>query len=136
LVLEIMSGLPQDVQDRVLLTGPLDYPQMLWTLRNSWLTLTDSGGIQEEAAALRVPVLVARKTTERPELIDAGAGAIVGTDPGKIRRWVESLLSRADDHLRMRTGDNPYGDGHSGQAIARVLGSDLAGIRQIITKAA
>lgn len=135
-VLGIMSGLARDVQDRVLLTGPLDYPQMLWALRNAWLTLTDSGGIQEEAAALRVPVLVARKTTERPELIEAGAGALVGTDPGKIRRWTENLLERPAMHLGMRTVDNPYGDGHSGKAIARILGQDLAAMKTLVTRAA
>jgi UDP-N-acetylglucosamine 2-epimerase len=125
-VLGVFSDLPEDVHNRILLTGPLDYPQMLWTLRNAWLTITDSGGIQEEAAALRVPVLVTRKTTERPELIEAGGGALVATDPGRIRRWVETLLDRPAAHNRMRSVRNPYGDGHSGGQIAGVLRNDLA----------
>lgn len=125
-VLGVFSDLPEDVHERILLTGPLDYPQMLWTLRNAWLTITDSGGIQEEAAALRVPVLVTRKTTERPELIEAGGGALVATDPGRIRRWVETLLERPAAHNRMRSVANPYGDGHSGAQIAGVLRNDLA----------
>lgn len=126
-VIGILSNLAPDVHERVLMTGPLNYPQMLWTLRNSWLAVTDSGGIQEEAAALRVPVLVTRKTTERPELIEAGGGALVGTDPGRIRRWVETLRDRKGLHQRMRTVQNPYGDGHSGLAIAEILQRDLAG---------
>ena len=129
-VIGVMKNLPADVHERILLTGPLDYPQMLWALRNAWLTITDSGGIQEEAAALRVPVLVTRTTTERPELIDAGGGALVGTDPGKLRRWVEAMLERPDVHQRMRSVANPYGDGHSGRAIAHVLEHDIAGVRR------
>jgi UDP-N-acetylglucosamine 2-epimerase (non-hydrolysing) len=124
-VMAVMSNLPTDVQERILLTGSLDYPQMLWALRNAWLAVTDSGGIQEEASALRVPVLVTRKTTERPELIEAGGGVLVGTDPGRIRRWVESLRDRPILHARMRGVRNPYGDGHSGEAIAGVLVRDL-----------
>ncbi|MBO6573953.1 MAG: UDP-N-acetylglucosamine 2-epimerase (non-hydrolyzing) [Rhodothermales bacterium] len=134
-VIGVMKDLAPDVHERVLLTGPLNYPQMLWTLRNAWLTITDSGGIQEEAAALRVPVLVTRKTTERPELIEAGGGALVATDPGKIRRWVETLLEKPIVHSRMRTVRNPYGDGHAGQAIARVLVQDLAGSQRVIRAA-
>ncbi len=135
-VISVMSNLPTDVHDRILLTGPLNYPQMLWTLRNAWMAITDSGGIQEEAAALRVPVLVTRKTTERPELIEAGGGVLVGTDPEKIRRWVESLRSRPDVHKQMRGVENPYGDGRSGAAIASILSADLLGTASLPRKAA
>jgi UDP-N-acetylglucosamine 2-epimerase len=125
-IVAVMRNLAPDVRDRLLMTGPLDYPQMLWTMRHAWLGITDSGGIQEEAASLRTPVLVTRTTTERPEIIEAGGGVLVGTDSGTLRRWVENLLDRPRLHERMRSIDNPFGDGDAASNIADVLIRDLA----------
>ena len=73
-------------RNRILLTQPLTYPEMLHVLRDAWIIMTDSGGIQEEAITLGVPVLVLRKTTERPEVITAGGGAVVGGAAPKADR--------------------------------------------------
>ena len=78
--------------ERVTLTEPADYPELVDLMRRSYLIMTDSGGIQEEAPALRKPVLVARLTTERPEAIEAGVAELVGTDPAVIVRRIGSLL--------------------------------------------
>ena len=124
-VFSVMRGLSPDAEDRVRLTDPLDYAQMLWILRHSWIAITDSGGIQEEAAALGLPVLVARRTTERPELIEAGGGGLVGTDPSVILGWVGALHSDRAAYERMASIENPYGDGRSGERIARILREQL-----------
>ena len=99
---------------------------MLWALRQSWLVLTDSGGIQEEAAALDRPVLVLRKTTERPELIEAGGGALVGASGDAVRAWLRDLTTDAEVYGTLRCETNPYGDGHAADRIADVLTRELA----------
>ncbi len=113
-------------EDRIRLSKPLSYPQMLWALRNAWLVMTDSGGVQEEAAALDRPVLVLRKTTERPELIEAGGGALVGTERYAIEAWVNELVTDQTFYDRMRCLENPYGDGQTGPRIAAIMERDLA----------
>ena len=110
---------------RLALCPPLDYPAMLWCLQHSELILTDSGGIQEEGAALSRPVLVLRDHTERPELIEAGAGALVGTDEQHIVDTVNRLLAQPDALARMRAAINPFGDGRSSARIVDVLQRDL-----------
>jgi UDP-N-acetylglucosamine 2-epimerase len=110
---------------RLTLCPPLDYPALLWCLRRSALVLTDSGGIQEEGAALSVPVLVLRNTTERPELIDAGAGMLVGTGEAHIVSVVSHLLTDDTDLTRMRAANNPFGDGHTSARVADILQRDL-----------
>ncbi|MEM1042532.1 MAG: UDP-N-acetylglucosamine 2-epimerase (non-hydrolyzing) [Bacteroidota bacterium] len=112
--------------DRIRLSKPLSYPQMLWALRKSWLVMTDSGGIQEEAAALDRPVLVLRKTTERPELIEAGGGALVGTERYALEAWVNELITDEAFYGRMQCLENPYGDGKTAPRIAAILERDLA----------
>ena len=121
-----LAGLAPDVAARVRLTEPLCYAGLLRVLRTSWLVLTDSGGIQEEAAALERPVLVLRETTERPEVVQSGGGALVGTDPDAIEEWVDFLAADADAYASMRCHHNPYGDGRAGLAIAAVLERELA----------
>ena len=120
-----LGGLAQRLGGRLTLCPPLDYPALLWCLRRSALALTDSGGIQEEGAALSCPVLVLRDTTERPELIEAGAGMVVGTDTARIVRTVDQLL--ADPRLLecMRQAVNPFGDGSTAPRIADILARDL-----------
>ena len=120
-----LRALAGPVRDRVHLTSPLTYPRLLWALRESWLVLTDSGGIQEEAAALDRPVLVLRRTTERPELIEAGGGRLVGTDPATIERWVSGLATDPVAYAALRCPENPYGDGRASERIARVLRTSL-----------
>jgi UDP-N-acetylglucosamine 2-epimerase len=94
---------------------------MVRLLADSWLILTDSGGIQEEACALHKPVLVLRDTTERPELIEAGAGLMVGTSPARILSTVRALLNDETNYRSMTAADNPFGDGQSGARIAAVM---------------
>ena len=106
---------------RLTLCEPLDYPALLWCLQRSSLLLTDSGGIQEEGAALSRPVLVLRNNTERPELIEAGAGLLVGTDTDRIVAEAGRLLDDAAALARMRDAVNPFGDGHTSERIADVL---------------
>lgn len=120
-----LDGLASTLQGRLTLCPPLDYPALLWCLRRSVLALTDSGGIQEEGAALSVPVLVLRNTTERPELIDAGAGLLVGTDPVRVVALVSHLLTNAPELARMQAAINPFGDGRTAARVADVLQRDL-----------
>jgi len=120
-----LGALSRDLDGRLLLCPPLDYPALLWCLRRSVLALTDSGGIQEEGAALSTPVLVLRNTTERPELIEAGAGQLVGTDTDHVVRTVSHLLADGQALLRMRHAVNPFGDGRTALRVADTLQHDL-----------
>ena len=112
-------------EGRLVLCPPLDYPALLWCLHHSVLALTDSGGIQEEGAALSRPVLVLRDATERPELIEAGAGILVGTNEQRVVDTVSALLMDSAPLARMRHAINPFGDGRSAVRIADVLQVDL-----------
>jgi UDP-N-acetylglucosamine 2-epimerase (non-hydrolysing) len=120
-----LGALARALDGRLTLCPPLDYPALLWCLRHSVLTLTDSGGIQEEGAALSVPVLVLREATERPELIATGAGLLVGTDEAHIVATVSRLLADAPALARMREAVNPFGDGRTAARVADVLRRDL-----------
>jgi len=115
-VTELLGGL-----DRVRLCEPADYVTFVGLMNRSDLILTDSGGIQEEAPALGVPVLVARDTTERPEGIDAGVVRLVGTDSDAIFEAGEELLSNPSAYARMAGGGSPYGDGHASERICDAL---------------
>jgi UDP-N-acetylglucosamine 2-epimerase (non-hydrolysing) len=103
---------------RVLLTEPLDYDRLVAAMRGCTLLLTDSGGLQEEAPALGKPVLVLRRTTERPEAVEAGTARLVGTEPSTILEEASRLLDDADAYGAMSRAVNPFGDG---QASARIL---------------
>lgn len=107
--------------DRVRLCEPADYVTFVALMDRSDLILTDSGGIQEEAPALGVPVLVARDTTERPEGVDAGVVRLVGTDAEEIFSAGEELLSNPSVYARMAGGGSPYGDGHASERICDAL---------------
>ena len=100
---------------------PLSYIPFLALMRRAYLILTDSGGIQEEAPSLGVPVLVLRKTTERPEAAEAGLARIIGTNPDVIVKHVEELLEDGLAYRRMTTAINPYGDGRASERIVEVL---------------
>ncbi len=103
------------------LLPPLDYPRFLQLLLRARLVLTDSGGVQEEAAALGVPLLVARSTSERPEALDAGVGELVGTDAERLVEAAARLIEDDAEHARRARPSDVFGDGHAGERIARVL---------------
>jgi len=103
---------------RAFLTEPLDYDRLVAAMRGATLLLTDSGGLQEEAPALGKPVLVLRRTTERPEAVDAGTAKLIGTASADILRETSLLLENAEAYEAMARAHNPFGDG---QASARIL---------------
>jgi UDP-N-acetylglucosamine 2-epimerase (non-hydrolysing) len=105
-------------RNNIHLIAPLEYEPFIWLMDKSYLVLTDSGGIQEEAPALGKPVLVMRDTTERPEAVDAGTVKLVGTDRELISLETLNLLSDDGLYRQMSRAHNPYGDG---QACARIL---------------
>src|SRR5699024_9970494 len=98
---------------RIRLIAPLDVVDFHNFMARSYLILTDSGGIQEEAPAFGVPVLVLRDTTERPEGIDAGTLTLAGTDEQVIYTMADELLSDQIAYNRMSKAENPYGDGEA-----------------------
>ena len=110
----------QDVP-RVKLLPPVDYITLVHLMKNSYLILTDSGGIQEEAPSLGVPVMVLRETTERPEAVEAGAARLVGTDPSRITLEADKLLNKPAEHAAMAHAINPFGDGRAAQRIVDTL---------------
>ena len=99
---------------------PLEYLSFVYLMEKSFLVLTDSGGIQEEAPGLGKPVLVMRDTTERPEALDAGTVKLVGTDYDRIVTEVSALLENREYYNRMSKAVNPYGDG---KACERIIGT-------------
>lgn len=109
--------------DRVKLIDPLDVLDFHNVLSRSFLVLTDSGGIQEEAPSLGKPVLVMRDTTERPEGVKAGTLKLVGTSEEVIYRECSTLLNDAGAYAAMSRASNPYGDGHACERIAGILSS-------------
>jgi UDP-N-acetylglucosamine 2-epimerase (non-hydrolysing) len=104
--------------DRLHLIEPLDYPSFVYLMRDVRLILTDSGGIQEEAPALHIPVLVLRSETERIEALETGATRLVGTQRARIVSATEELLSDPAVYQRMASAPNPYGDGQASRRIA------------------
>lgn len=100
---------------------PLDYLPFVYLMNLSYLVLTDSGGIQEEAPGLGKPVLVMRDTTERPEALEAGTVKLVGTNNQQIIEQVSLLIKNEDYYTTMSKATNPYGDGKSGASIVNQL---------------
>jgi UDP-N-acetylglucosamine 2-epimerase (non-hydrolysing) len=115
-VYNILSGLKN-----VHLIAPLDYQPFVYLMDHSYLILTDSGGVQEEAPSLGKPVLVMRDHTERPEAVRAGTVRLVGTDTMNIVREVTRLLHDKGAYVAMSRAHNPYGDGNSSGRIARAI---------------
>lgn len=113
--------------DRIHIIEPLDVLDFHNFLSRSYLILTDSGGIQEEAPSLGKPVLVMRDTTERPEGIAAGTLKLVGTEEETIYKEFSRLLSDKDEYEAMSKASNPYGDGHACERIADVLSNMRTG---------
>lgn len=115
-VYEILSDVPN-----IELINPLGYPAFVWLMNQSFLIITDSGGVQEEAPSLGKPVLVMRETTERPEAVEAGTVKLVGTDENKIVSETETLLEDAKAYTKMSLLHNPYGDGMAVERIVNFL---------------
>ncbi|WP_454729836.1 non-hydrolyzing UDP-N-acetylglucosamine 2-epimerase [Cellulosimicrobium protaetiae] len=131
-ILPAVRGIPN-----IHLTEPLDYGAFSHVLSRATVALTDSGGVQEEAPALDVPVVVTRDTTERPEVVAAGGAVLVGTDQSRIVRTLRELLTDEDLHRRMARARNPYGDGHAAgsvvDAVEHVLGGTERPARQALS---
>ena len=108
-------------RDNVCLLGPLDYLEFSLLLRHSYLVLTDSGGIQEEAPSLGKPVVVMRSSTERPEAVEAGTAMLVGSESEKIVAAVQALLDHPEEYAAMAAAKNPFGDGNASRRIADFL---------------
>ena len=115
-VFEFLEGI-----ENIKLIAPLSYPSFVWLMSQSFLIITDSGGVQEEAPSLGKPVLVMRDTTERPEAVEAGTVLLVGTDTNKIVREANRLLNSKDEYTKMSKLHNPYGDGLACQRIIEFI---------------
>jgi UDP-N-acetylglucosamine 2-epimerase (non-hydrolysing) len=115
-----LSGHP-----RITLLEPLAYPELLEVMRRSTLILSDSGGIQEEAPSLRKPILILRDCTERPEVITAGFGELVGTDAAHVVTRASLLLTDAALYHRRTLGVNPFGDGHAARRVVESVAHRL-----------
>lgn len=113
---EILSS-----EENVFLIEPLDYEPFIYLMSQSYIIMTDSGGIQEEAPSLGKPVLVMRDTTERPEAVEAGTVKLVGTDYNLIVKEAQILLDNKEIYERMSKSHNPYGDGKACDRIIKEL---------------
>ncbi|MFV0536873.1 MAG: non-hydrolyzing UDP-N-acetylglucosamine 2-epimerase [Dysgonomonas sp.] len=111
-VFDLLAGI-----NNIFLISPLDYLPFIYLMQHSYLILTDSGGVQEEAPSLGKPVLVMRNTTERPEAVEAGTVQLVGTDASEIVKSVNILLSDSSVYNKMSQAHNPYGDGRTCERI-------------------
>lgn len=111
--------------ENIHLIPPLDYEPFIFLMSQSHIILTDSGGIQEEAPTLGVPVLVMRDTSERPEGIAAGSARLVGTNVETIVTETRRLLTDRDAYQRMANVVNPYGDGKAGERIVNILSQQM-----------
>lgn len=115
-VYELLEGI-----DNIKLIAPLSYPAFVWLMEKSYIIVTDSGGVQEEAPSLGKPVLVMRNTTERPEAVEAGTVLLVGTDKEKIVEKTNKLLNDIDFYNSMSMKHNPYGNGNACQIIVDTI---------------
>jgi len=113
---DLLSGI-----DNIALVEPFQYEEFVYLMSKSYLILTDSGGIQEEAPSLGKPVLVMRDTTERPEAVEAGTVKLVGSDQDSIIKEVQKLLDNNSEYQKMSKAHNPYGDGDTSVKISNIL---------------
>ena len=120
-VFEILGNNAENLMPNIFLISPLDYLPFVYMMSLSYIILTDSGGIQEEAPSLGKPVLVMRDTTERPEALNAGTVLLVGTNKEKIVKETIRLFNDHEHYFNMSQAINPYGDGHACERIIEVL---------------
>lgn len=119
-----VKGLAADILEdveRIHLIGPLDYQPFVNLMARSYLIVTDSGGIQEEAPSLNKPVLVLREVTERQEAVETGAIKLIGTASEQIINQINQLLTDQQQYHQMAQAKNPYGDGQASQRIVRKI---------------
>lgn len=109
------------IAPNIKLIAPLDYPELIWMMDKSYLILTDSGGIQEEAPSLGKPVLVLREVTERTEGVEAGTAILVGSNQSKIVEESNKLLNDENYYQSIASSSNPYGDGSTSEKIKAIL---------------
>jgi UDP-N-acetylglucosamine 2-epimerase len=128
---EVNTALAAALQDveSVHLLPPVSYGDMLRLMRRSFLILSDSGGIQEEAPSLGKPLLILRDVTERPEVVEVGAAKLVGTSAAKIVPEARRLLNDPAEYRRMQCAPNPFGDGRAAARIVEALRLRLSGVR-------
>lgn len=119
-VTELLSG-----YTNIHLIAPLDYPSFIWIMMQSYLIITDSGGVQEEAPSLGKPVLVMRNTTERPEAITAGTVKLVGTNYDAIVKSAKELIENKIVYQKMSKAHNPYGDGNANKRVVEFIKQKL-----------
>lgn len=119
----VREGIRQELEgvERILLIEPQEYVPWVHLMKRAYLVLTDSGGIQEEAPSLGLPVLVMRETTERPEGVEAGVARLVGTNRDRIVSEVRTLLTNPEAYHAMARAINPYGDGHASERIRQAI---------------
>ena len=108
-------------KERIILTEPQDYAPFSTLMKKAYLIMTDSGGVQEEAPSLGKPVLVLRRTTERPEAVEYGTVKLVGTDTETIVKEANTLLNDENEYKKMSDAINPYGDGTASGQIVEIL---------------
>lgn len=114
-------------EERVQTVPPPSYRQWAELMSEATLLVTDSGGLQEEAPSLGLPVIVARRETERPEAVEAGTVVLAGTEEADVCRLVRLLLTDEERRRAMAEAPNPFGDGHAGERIAAVVARELLG---------
>lgn len=119
-VFELLSNI-----SNIYLIKPLDYEPFVYLMSKSYIILTDSGGVQEEAPSLGKPVLVMRDTTERPEAVEAGTVKLVGTDKYKIIREIQELIDNSQLYKKMSMSHNPYGNGKACKRIVEVVHNNV-----------
>jgi len=119
---QIMTPVSRELSglERINLIEPVNYKEFISLMRSSYIILTDSGGLQEEAPSLGKPVLVLRTVTERPEAVEAGTVKVVGTDPAVIIQETEELLKNEQEYEKMSRAINPYGDGKASARIVEI----------------
>ena len=120
-VYEILGNNPN-----IFLLEPMDYNEFIFMMKNSYLIITDSGGIQEEAPSIGKPVLVTRNETERQEAVDAGTVTLVGTDRDKITQCALNLLNNEEAYLEFNKAHSPYGDGTASKRIVSRIQSEFS----------
>ncbi len=118
-VMEVLGN--NSTNKNIFLIEPLEYLPFIYLMNQSFLLLTDSGGVQEEAPSLGKPVLVMRDTTERPEAVKAGTVSLVGTNKNKIIQIVSELVENKQIYLQMSHAENPYGDGLAAIRIVKYV---------------
>lgn len=109
------------IRNNIKLIAPLDYPDLIWMMSQSYIIVTDSGGIQEEAPSLGKPVVILREITERMEGVEAGTAVLVGSNKNKIINEVGKLLLDKSYYLKISKAVNPYGDGNTSNKIKEII---------------